>query len=107
VTWTLGCNGAAEGLAVERPAEGSIRSNFANVYLDPDVSFNYSLTLLDQIIPGTTPAVRWRLDVIDPTQPARARVVFIDRKGKRYLHHRRVPAFPRRDEPGEARLRAL
>jgi hypothetical protein len=81
VTWTLGCNGAAEGLAVERPAESSIRSNFANVYLDPDVSFNYSLTLLDQIIPGTTSAVRWRLDVIDPTQPARARVVFIDRKG--------------------------
>lgn len=81
VTWTQQCDGTAEGFVSDRPTDAAIRSNLSEVRLDAERSYNYTLTLLDQLIPGTTAAVRWRLEVQDPLQPARAVVVFSDRRG--------------------------
>ena len=81
VTWSQECDGSVEGFAVERPNDATVRSNFAEIRLDPDQSYNYTLTLLDELVPGQTVAVRWALTVDDPLQPARAVVVFADRRG--------------------------
>ncbi len=81
VVWSQECDGTAEGIATDRPADAAIRSNLAEVRLDPERSSNYTLTLLDELVPGTTAQVRWRLTVDNPLQPARAVVVFADRRG--------------------------
>jgi len=81
VTWSQSCDGTAEGIAIDRPSEAAVRSNLAEIRLDPEASYNYTLTLLDQLVPGTTASVQWILTVNDPLQPARAVVVVADRRG--------------------------
>lgn len=81
VVWQQGCDGSAEGVVQDRPGDAAVRSNLASVRLDPDQSFNYELRLLDELVPGQTVSVRWRLEVVDPLMPARAVVVFEDRRG--------------------------
>lgn len=70
----------SQASAIDFPAEASMRSNLASVYLVPVESFNYTLQV-STLIPGQNRDVTWGLTVIDPTKPARAVVAFIDRAG--------------------------
>ncbi|MDW8225964.1 MAG: choice-of-anchor D domain-containing protein, partial [Bacteroidota bacterium] len=100
VTWSQRCDGFVEGFAVDRPGEASVRSNLAEVRLDPEQSYNYALTVLDQLVPGTTVSVRWQLVVEDPLQPARAVVVFMDRRGNDTCIRAEYSPFVVQMEPG-------
>ncbi len=80
-TYTMDQFGTVKDATVrDLPEDATRRSNLASVYLDKKQSLNYRLTV-GAMVPGQSTETSWGLTVIDPTQPATAVVVFIDRVG--------------------------
>jgi len=83
--YVVNCDGTVSGVnggdpdVTDYPDDDNIRSNLAEIYLDP-ASKNYTLDY-DPFEVGTTRTTRWRLTVDDPDQDAIAYVVFRDRAG--------------------------
>lgn len=64
----------------DMPNDAVRRSNLASVYMDKSRSSNYRFTL-GALAPGMSSEITWGLTAIDPTKPAEAYIVFIDRAG--------------------------
>ena len=80
-TYTVKCDGSVDdGSVTDMPDDSTVRSNLSNIILDPDSSFNYQLSN-DELVPGETRTTRWRLRVLDLTKDAKAKIVFVDRRG--------------------------
>ena len=79
--FTQHCNGNVyDGSVTDFPDDSTIRSNLTQIYLDPDLSYNYNFDY-DSIIPGVTRTTKWRLKVIDQNYDAKAVITFSDRRG--------------------------
>ncbi|MBL0333569.1 MAG: choice-of-anchor D domain-containing protein [Chlorobi bacterium] len=77
---TIDCFGNYEATTTDLPDDSKIRSNISTIDLDPDATYNYSITVAD-FIPGTDREVKYSLKVIDLSQNAQAVVIISDQAG--------------------------
>ncbi len=81
VTFTMDSLGNVnDGYTIDMPDDPVNRSNLRSATMYNAVSYNYILTC-DEIIPGTTKDVNWKLKVCDTDQSSLAIITFIDRGG--------------------------
>ncbi len=80
-TYKLTCDGnVTDGVVTDMPEDKAIRSNLSMIVFQSEFSFNYIFKYVD-FIPGDTRTTNWTLQVVDPSQDARAVISFMDRRG--------------------------
>lgn len=110
LTSTQDCNGTITASVGDMPDNDNIRSGLASVELHPDVALTSNYALMQQPFdPGIASVAGYRLEVIDKTIPARARVIISDMAGNTTYDNvmynpRHIAVLPLVREYGKVRL---
>lgn len=80
VKYILGCDGTVFGTTTDRPDNAEDRSNLTTPIFHSNVSSNYD-KIIDNVIPGVTSSINWRLIVRNKNLDARAVITFMDYAG--------------------------
>jgi hypothetical protein len=81
--YTMTCEGYVEGIATEQPAADSLRSNFQDLFIVQEESYNYEFDWIDKddFVQGVTREIEFIIEPKDKEDDMRAVLNMVDRAG--------------------------
>lgn len=80
VKYIQGCDGSVFGSTTDKPDNTEERSNLTTPIFYSNLSYNYD-KIIDNIVPGVTSTINWRLTVRNKNLDAKAIITFMDYAG--------------------------